>query len=148
MWQPAKSLMPVISALEKVGFGKRLEKMDLNTPLYKDFDPNGVEISGGEAQKIAIARTWYKDAPIMVLDEPTAAFDPQSEYDIYKNLNDISKNKTAIFISHRMSSCRFCDRILVIDHGQLVQDGSHEELMKNVNGKFYELWNTQEQHYS
>lgn len=74
----------VISALEKVGFGKRLEKMDLNTPLYKDFDPNGVEISGGEAQKIAIARTWYKDAPIMVLDEATAAFDPQSEYDIYK----------------------------------------------------------------
>lgn len=67
---------------------------------------------------------------------------------IYINLNDTSKNKTAIFISHRMSSCRFCDRILVIDHGQLVQDGSHEELMKNVNGKFYELWNTQEQHYS
>lgn len=137
-----------ISALEKVGFSKRLEGMDLNTPLYKDFDPNGVEISGGEAQKIAIARAWYKDAPILVLDEPTAALDPQSEYNIYKNLNDLAKNKTAIFISHRMSSCRFCDRILVIDHGRLVQDGSYEDLMKNVNGKFYELWHAQEQHYS
>nr|WP_296440497.1 ABC transporter ATP-binding protein [uncultured Acetatifactor sp.] len=135
------------AALEEAGFGARLGGMDMETAIYKDFDPSGVEISGGEAQKIAIARALYKHAPVLVLDEPTAALDPQAEYEVYKNLNHVSENRTAIFISHRMSSCRFCDRILVFDGGRLVQEGSHEELLGDENGKYYQLWRSQEQYY-
>ncbi len=135
------------AALEEAGFGARLEGMDLETSLYKDFDPQGVEISGGEAQKIAIARALYRQAPILVLDEPTAALDPQAEYEVYENLNRISENRTAIFISHRMSSCRFCGRILVMDGGRLVQAGSHEELLRDAAGRYFELWHAQEQYY-
>lgn len=135
------------AALEEAGFGARLEGMDLETSLYKDFNPQWVEISGGEAQKIAIARALYRQAPILILDEPTAALDPQAEYEVYENLNRISENRTAIFISHRMSSCRFCGRILVMDGGRLVQAGSHEELLRDAAGRYYELWHAQEQYY-
>ncbi len=135
------------AALKEAGFEMRPDSMDMETSLYKDFDPSGVEISGGEAQKIAIARALYKQAPVLVLDEPTAALDPQAEYEVYKNLNHVSKNRTAIFVSHRMSSCRFCDRILVFDEGRLVQEGSHEELLGDVKGKYYQLWRSQEQYY-
>lgn len=135
------------AALEEAGFGARLEGMDLETSLYKDFDPQGVEISGGEAQKIAIARALYRQAPILILDEPTAALDSQAEYEVYENLNRISENRTAIFISHRMSSCRFCGRILVMDGGRLVQAGSHEELLRDAAGRYFELWHAQEQYY-
>lgn len=135
------------AALEEAGFGARLAGMDLETSLYKDFDPQGVEISGGEAQKIAIARALYSQAPILILDEPTAALDPQAEYEVYEKLNHISENRTAIFISHRMSSCRFCGRILVLDGGRLVQEGSHEELLRDSGGRYFELWHAQEQYY-
>ena len=119
----------VLDVLLKIGLETSLSKMNLHTNLFKDFYPDGVEISGGEAQKIAIARALYRDAPILALDEPTAALDPLSEYEIYKKLNNISENKTAIFISHRMSSCKFCDRISVFDQGRLVQVGTHDELL-------------------
>ncbi len=135
------------AALEEAGFGARLAGMDLETSLYKDFDPQGVEISGGEAQKIAIARALYRQAPILILDEPTAALDPQAEYEVYEKLNHISENRTAIFISHRMSSCRFCGRILVMDGGRLVQEGSHEELLRDSGGQYFALWHAQEQYY-
>lgn len=135
------------AALEEAGFGARLAGMDLETSLYKDFNPQGVEISGGEAQKIAIARALYRQAPILILDEPTAALDPQAEYEVYEKLNHISENRTAIFISHRMSSCRFCGRILVLDGGRLVQEGSHEELLRDSGGRYFELWHAQEQYY-
>lgn len=135
------------AALEEAGFGARLAGMDLETSLYKDFDPQGVEISGGEAQKIAIARALYRQAPILILDEPTAALDPQAEYEVYEKLNHISENRTAIFISHRMSSCRFCGRILVLDGGRLVQEGSHEELLRDSGGRYFALWHAQEQYY-
>lgn len=135
------------AALEEAGFGARLAGMDLETSLYKDFDPQGVEISGGEAQKIAIARALYSQAPILILDEPTAALDPQAEYEVYEKLNHISENRTAIFISHRMSSCRFCGRILVLDGGRLVQEGSHEELLRDSGGRYFALWHAQEQYY-
>ena len=135
------------AALEEAGFGARLAGMDLETSLYKDFDPQGVEISGGEAQKIAIARALYRQAPILILDEPTAALDPQAEYEVYEKLNHISENRTAIFISHRMSSCRFCGRILVLDGGRLGQEGSHEELLRDSGGRYFELWHAQEQYY-
>ena len=135
------------AALEEAGFGARLAGMDLETSLYKDFNPQGVEISGGEAQKIAIARALYRQAPILILDEPTAALDPQAEYEVYEKLNHISENRTAIFISHRMSSCRFCGRILVLDGGRLVQEGSHEELLRDSGGRYFALWHAQEQYY-
>ena len=104
-------------------------------------------ISGGEAQKIAMARALYKDAPIIIFDEPTAALDPISESEIYKRLNAIVKGRTAIFISHRLSSCVFSDEILVMDSGEIVQSGSHEKLLEDTSGKYHELWNAQAQFY-
>ncbi len=140
----------VEECLIKAGFGDRLATMPdgVKTILYKDFDKNGVEISGGEAQKIALARALYKDAPFIILDEPTAALDPISEYEIYSKFNDIAGEKTAIYISHRLSSCRFCDKIAVFHNGQIVQRGSHDELVADENGKYYELWTAQAQYYT
>ena len=140
----------VWSALEKAGMFERVQAMPkgLKTPVYKDFEEDGVEISGGEAQKIAIARALYKDAAFVILDEPTASLDPIAEHEIYSRFNDMVKDKTAVYISHRLSSCRFCDRILVFDNGQLIQDGSHENLLEKPNGKYSELWNAQAQYYA
>jgi len=136
--------------LVKAGFGERLESMPkgLDTCLYKDYDKDGVEISGGEAQKIAIARALYKDAPFIILDEPTAALDPVSEYEVYSKFNQIAGEKTAIYISHRLASCRFCDKIAVFHQGQIVQVGSHGELLAREDGKYYELWHAQAQYYT
>ena len=106
-----------------------------------------MEVSGGEAQKIAIARAVCKGAPFVLLDEPTAALDPLSEYEIYTSFDRIVGSKTAIYISHRLSSCRFCERIAVFHQGQMVQTGSHEELLKDKNGKYWELWSAQAQYY-
>lgn len=140
----------VWSALEKAGMFERVQAMPkgLKTPVYKDFEEDGVEISGGEAQKLAIARALYKDAAFVILDEPTASLDPIAEHEIYSRFNDMVKDKTAVYISHRLSSCRFCDRILVFDNGQLIQDGSHENLLENTGGKYSELWNAQAQYYA
>jgi len=130
------------------GMEERMESMNHNTPLYKDYDDDGVEVSGGEAQKIAIARALYKDAPFFILDEPTAALDPIAEYEVYSKFNDIIGNKTAIFISHRLSSCRFCHDITVLHEGQIIQRGGHDELVADESGKYFELWNAQAQYYS
>ena len=139
-----------MKSLEKVGFDERLKSMpnNLETFLYKDFDTDGVEISGGEAQKIALARALYKDAPFIILDEPTAALDPLSEYEIYSKFNEIAGDKTAIYISHRLASCRFCDTIIVFHAGEVIQKGNHKELLADSNGKYYELWNAQSQYYT
>ena len=120
----------------------------LDAYLYKDIDKEGVEISGGEAQKIAIARALYKDAPFIVLDEPTAALDPVAEAEIYEKFNDIAGDKTAIYISHRLSSCKFCDEIAVFHNGEVIQQGTHESLVADESGKYYELWNAQAQYYA
>ena len=104
-------------------------------------------ISGGEAQKIAIARALCKDAPFILLDEPTAALDPISEYEIYRGFDRIAERTTAIYISHRLSSCRFCEKIAVFHEGRIVQTGSHEALLKDEGGKYLELWNAQAQYY-
>ncbi|MGN0507074.1 MAG: ABC transporter ATP-binding protein [Lachnospiraceae bacterium] len=135
--------------LHKVGFGERYAELPkgLETPLYKDFDEDGVNVSGGEAQKIAMARALYRDAPFIILDEPTAALDPIAEAEIYARFDEIVGDKTAIYISHRLSSCRFCDKIAVFDEGEIVQVGTHEELLADENGKYYELWNAQAQYY-
>ncbi len=140
----------VLECLKKAGFGGRLKSMpnDMETCLYKDFDTDGVEISGGEAQKIALARTLYKDAPFIILDEPTAALDPISEYEVYNKFNEIAGDKTAIYISHRLVSCRFCDKIVVFHKGEVIQKGTHEQLLADNNGKYYELWNAQSKYYT
>ena len=106
------------------------------------------ELSGGEAQKIAIARALYKDAPFIILDEPTAALDPIAEAEIYSKFDEIAGNKTAIYISHRLSSCKFCDEIAVFHEGAVIQQGSHAELLADRGGKYYALWNAQAQYYT
>lgn len=140
----------VKSCLEQAGFQERLDAMPdgLETCLYRDFSNDGIEISGGEAQKIALARALYRDAPFIILDEPTAALDPISEYEVYSRFNEIAKDKTAIYISHRLASCRFCDKIAVFDHGRIVQTGTHSDLLSDVNGKYHELWQAQAQYYT
>lgn len=139
----------VRKCLADADFGARLAAMEngLDTYLYKDYDDAGVEISGGEAQKIAIARAVYKEAPFILLDEPTAALDPLAEYEIYSNFDKLAGTKTAVYISHRLSSCRFCEKIAVFHEGELLQMGSHEELVADKNGKYYELWRAQAQYY-
>ena len=139
----------VKSVLERVRLGELLRKMPdgLDTPLYTDFDKSGVDISGGEAQKVAIARALYHDTSFVILDEPTAALDPLAEYEIYSHFDDLVGTKTAVYISHRLSSCQFCNDILVIDEGKAVQRGNHEELVKDREGLYYMLWNTQAQYY-
>lgn len=142
--------MRVVDCLEKAGFSDRLAELKNGTEtyLYKDFDKDGVNISGGEAQKIAIARALYKDAPFIILDEPTAALDPIAEAEIYAKFNDIAGDKTAIYISHRLSSCKFCDEIAVFNEGAVIQQGTHASLVADENGKYYELWHAQAQYYT
>ncbi|MDR0670381.1 MAG: ABC transporter ATP-binding protein/permease [Treponema sp.] len=136
-------------ALEETGFGGRLDELPrgLDTPLYKDYDEDGLSVSGGEAQKIALARAIYRDAPFVILDEPTAALDPLAEFEIYSRFDSIIGGKTAVYISHRLSSCRFCHNIAVFHQGRIVQQGSHETLLADEGGKYAELWNAQAQHY-
>ena len=140
----------VRECLKLAGFEERLQKMPkgLDICLYKDLEQDGVEISGGEAQKIAIARALYKDAPFIRLDEPTAALDPIAEAEIYEKFNEIAGDKTAVYISHRLSSCKFCDEIAVFDQGQVVQTGTHEALLADTQGKYYELWHAPAQYYA
>ena len=140
----------VKKALIDAGFGDRLASMDkgLDTMIYKNLTEDGVDVSGGEAQKIAIARALYKNAPFIILDEPTAALDPIAEAEIYSKFNDIAGDKTAIYISHRLSSCKFCDEIAVFHEGAVIQQGTHAELVSDVNGKYHELWNAQAQYYT
>lgn len=130
--------------LEAAGFGEKLKSLD--TYIRKGYG-DGIEISGGEAQKIAIARAIYKDAPFILLDEPTAALDPISEYEIYSGFGKIIGDKTAIYISHRLSSCKFCERIAVFHEGRLIQTGSHSELLRDTGGKYYAMWEAQAQYY-
>lgn len=117
------------------------------TFVYKDIDKSGVEISGGEAQKLALARALYKDSPIVILDEPTAALDPIAENEIYSRFNSFVENKTAIYISHRLSSCAFCSRIAVFDMAELAETGTHQQLLEK-GGKYSELWNAQAKYYT
>ena len=114
--------------------------------IIENGDEQAVDVSGGQAQKIAIARALYKDAPFVILDEPTAALDPISEAEIYERFHEMVLDKSSIYISHRMSSCRFCDEIAVFDKGEIQEQGSHEELLKK-GGLYYKLWTAQAQYY-
>ncbi len=139
----------VRECLIQAGFGHRLAelKKGVETALGRDYENDGIELSGGEEQKVALARALYKDAPFMVLDEPTAALDPFAEAAVYEGFRRLVERKTAVFISHRLSSCRFCDDIIVFDRGRLVQRGSHDVLAA-AEGKYRELWKAQAQYYT
>lgn len=132
-------------------YGRVLEmKSGIDSKLLKDQqdgDEEGIEISGGEKQKIALARALYRDAPMVILDEPTSALDPIAEQDIYKRFSGMVADKTAVFISHRMSSCRFCDEIVVFDDGRIVENGTHEELVSRTDGVYNRMWEAQAQYY-
>ncbi|MFC4808181.1 ABC transporter ATP-binding protein [Paenibacillus sp. GCM10023250] len=136
-------------ALTLAGLGDKVKRLPngLHTYLHKDYSDDGVEVSGGEAQKAALARALYKNAPFVILDEPTAALDPIAEFEIYSRFNTLIGGKTAIFVSHRLSSCRFCHDIAVFHEGRLVQRGSHAELIADRSGQYAELWNAQAQYY-
>ncbi|MBD5487207.1 MAG: ABC transporter ATP-binding protein [Lachnospiraceae bacterium] len=138
----------VIDAMNKAGLGERLETLEsgLSTCVGKDYDEEGVSFSGGEKQKLAIARAVYKDASFVIMDEPTAALDPEAEAEIFEGFDKMVGKKTAIYISHRLASCRFCEDILVFDDGNVVQHGSHDELEKQ-DGLYKQLWNAQAQYY-
>lgn len=120
----------------------------LNTMLFKQFDESGIEPSGGEQQKLAIARALYKNAPVVILDEPTAALDPVAEYEIYRQFNTLVGGKTAVYISHRLSSCKFCDRIAVFSDNTIKELGTHDELVSLPNGIYAEMFAAQAQYYS
>ncbi|WP_251615537.1 ABC transporter ATP-binding protein [Emergencia sp. JLR.KK010] len=138
----------IIDCLQRSGFGDKLEKLPkgIYTSIYKNFEEDGFEPSGGEGQKIALARALFKNTPVVILDEPTAALDPRAEYEMYQHFNDMSKGKTTIFISHRLSSSKFCDKIAVFVDGKIVEYGTHDELYQ-ANKLYRELFDMQAKFY-
>lgn len=140
---------------EAIALAERVELTDflhknekgVDTTIYKSFDEEGVEPSGGEKQKLAIARALYKDAPVIILDEPTAALDPVAEYEIYRQFHELVGDKTAFYISHRLSSCRFCDRIAVFSEGHIAEYGNHDQLIAIQDGIYTRMFQAQAQYY-
>lgn len=131
-------------SLETSGFG---DKYPLETYLYKDIDEDGVDVSGGEAQKIALARAIYGDKKLLLFDEPTSKLDPKSEMKVFESFNEVSKGKTAIFVSHRMSACKFADRIILFEKGKISAIGTHEEMIRGSE-RYREMWIAQAKYYS
>ena len=138
----------VEEALNRVGLGEKLRSLShgIHTGIYKDFDEAGFEPSGGEGQKIALARALCRESPIVILDEPTAALDPRAEAEMLQRFNEMVVGKTAVYISHRLSSARFCDTIAVFANGEIAERGTHEQLLKQ-NGMYSELFHIQAQYY-
>lgn len=139
----------VKKCLIQAGFSERLSELPdgIETIIGKEWEDRGIHLSGGERQKIAIARALYKDSPFILLDEPTASLDPLAEFEVYSAFQEMVGSKTAIYISHRLSSCRFCNDIVVFDEGQIVQRGSHEQLMQQTDGLYHSLWMAQAEYY-
>ncbi len=135
--------------LHRIGMSEKIGSFpkQMDTVLFKLFEKEGIEPSGGEQQKLAIARALYKDSPVVILDEPTAALDPIAEYEIYRQFENLVNGKTAIYISHRLSSCQFCDRIAVFSEGCVKEYGTHEELAKMSGGIYAQMFEAQAQYY-
>ncbi len=146
---PGEDERKVQSTLKQVGIDKKINSLakGIHTVLFKQFDKDGIEPSGGEQQKIAIARALIKDAPVVILDEPTAALDPIAEYEIYRQFEELVNGKTAIYISHRLSSCQFCDRIAVFAEGCVKEYGTHKELVHKPDGIYARMFAAQAQYY-
>jgi ABC-type multidrug transport system fused ATPase/permease subunit len=138
----------VSNVLEQAGLAKKIDSLfkKENTNLTQVIDDKGIMLSGGELQKLMLARALYKDSPILVLDEPTAALDPLAEQSLYLKYNSLTENKTSIFISHRLSSTQFCNKIIYLEDGAILETGNHQELMKK-NGKYFEMFEIQSQYY-
>ena len=134
---------------EKVGIAEKIKSLPKgrDTMMFKQFEKDGVELSGGEQQKLAIARALYKNSPVVILDEPTAALDPVAEYEIYRQFNDLVYGKTAVYISHRLSSCKFCEHIAVFSEGTIMEYGTHDELVRKKDGIYAEMFKAQAQYY-
>lgn len=142
------SLERVNDCLEKVGLKEKIDSLEkgINTNLDREVFEDAVMLSGGQTQRLMLARALYKDAPIVVLDEPTAALDPIAEANLYQKYNEITLNKASLYISHRLASTRFCDRIILLDNNKIIEEGTHEELLK-LNKKYAELYNIQSKYY-
>lgn len=136
-------------ALRDSGIMEKIQSLSRGSKTYvgKQFDQNGTEFSGGELQKLAIARAIYKNSPVIVLDEPTAALDPYAEEEVYKHFHRLTRGRTAVYISHRLSSCKFCDSIVFLNDGKIAEHGSHEELMIH-NGRYAEMFLLQASQFS
>ena len=134
--------------INKSGLKENISSLpyDINTSLYRELDEAGIEFSGGEGQKLAMARALYKKADIMILDEPTSALDPIAEYELFMRFNDITDNKTTIYISHRLSSTKFCDEIIVIHNNEIAERGNHQMLVEN-GGLYASLYASQAKYY-
>ena len=137
-----------ISALERAGFGERLKSLPkgLETQVTAEFDKDGVNFSGGESQKIAISRAFFKDADILIMDEPSSALDPIAEYELNKAMESAAKGKTVFYISHRLSTTRDADRIILLENGRIAEEGTHESLLA-MNGRYAEMWRVQAGRY-
>lgn len=131
------------------GMEERIQKMKngIYTYLTRELDQNGEELSGGEMQRIAIVRAVFKDAPFLIMDEPTAALDPNAEYKLYLKFAEMTRGKTAIYISHRLASTHFCDKIALFEDGRITEYGTHSELMES-KGKYYQMYSKQAELYS
>ncbi|MCR4721784.1 MAG: ABC transporter ATP-binding protein/permease, partial [Lachnospiraceae bacterium] len=138
----------VVSALEKAGFGERLATLPhgLETQVTAEFDKDGINFSGGESQKIAISRAFYKDADILIMDEPSSALDPIAEYELNKAMESAAMGKTVFYISHRLSTTRDADRIILLENGRIEEEGTHESLLAK-NGKYAQMWKVQAGRY-
>ena len=138
----------IYDCIEKAGLTTLIQELPkgIDTHVGKEVFLDGVLFSGGQTQRLMLARALYKDGPILMLDEPTAALDPIAENDIYQKYNDMTQGKTAVFISHRLASTRFCDRIIFIADGTIAEEGSHESLLSN-NGEYAKLFEVQSRYY-
>ena len=138
----------VLDCLDVAGLVEKINSLPDKTAslLIRDVNENAVELSGGETQRLMLARALYKDAPILILDEPTAALDPVAESNLYKRYNELSAGKTSVYISHRLASTRFCDRIILIDNKGIIESGTHNELLK-LGGEYAKLFEIQSQYY-